>query len=92
MIYIFPKNYEYKEKLFGIISYSTLIIHLIWIFIIYSIVKKANIQIIYKINILTLLEFPLMIYTYLKKEDELAYRIIYILKFIVKKKIYIYKK
>lgn len=68
MIYFFPKNYEYKEKLFGIINYSTVTIHIMWILIIYIILKNINIDLIYKINILTLFEFPLILYTLIKKK------------------------
>lgn len=92
MIYIFPKNYEYKEKIFGIISYSTVIIHSIWIFILYSILKNINIELIYKINILTLFELPLVIYNYLKTDEDLIYKLFYIVKFVMKSKIYIFKK
>ena len=92
MIYIFPKNYEYKEKLFGIINYSTIIIHAIWIFLIYIVLRNVNIELIYKINILTLLEFPLILYSFLKKDEELIYKIIYLLNFIIKRKLYLYLK
>lgn len=92
MIYIFPKNYEYKEKLFGILSYSSVIINIIWIIFIYNMLKNVKIEIIYKINILTILEFPLIIYTYLKREEELMYRLWYIIRFIFKRKLYIFKK
>ena len=30
MKFIFPKNYDFKNKLFGIIDYSTVFINLIW--------------------------------------------------------------
>lgn len=92
MIYSFPKNYEYKEKLFGIINYSTVTIHIMWILIIYIILKNINIDLIYKINILTLFEFPLILYTLIKKEEDLIYKFMYLLNFILKKKLYLYIK
>lgn len=92
MIYFFPRNYEYKEKLFEMISYSTIIIHMIWIFIIYIILKNMNIELIYKINLLTLFEFPLILYTFIRRDEDLIYKLVYLLNFIIKKKLYLYIK
>ena len=35
MKFIFPQNYCFKNKLFGIIDYSTLILNIIWDFSFY---------------------------------------------------------
>ena len=39
MKFIFPKNYNFKNKLFGIIDYSSLFLNFIWIFFIFFIIN-----------------------------------------------------
>ena len=50
MKFIFPQNYRFKNKLFGIIDYSSLILNIIWDIFIYFFInlifKSLNIKII----------------------------------------------
>ena len=39
MKFIFPQNYNFKNKLFGIIDYTNLFLNIIWNFFIYFIIK-----------------------------------------------------
>ena len=49
MKFIFPQNYNFKNKLFGIIDYSSLIFNIIWDLIIFLLInllfKNNNIKI-----------------------------------------------
>ena len=42
MHFIIPKNYKFKNKILGIIDYSTGLINLIWNIIIYIILRTIN--------------------------------------------------
>ena len=47
MKFIFPQNYNFKNKLFGIIDYSSLIFNIIWdliIFLLINLLFKNNKQ------------------------------------------------
>ena len=39
MKFIFPQNYNFKNKLFGIIDYSSLIFNIIWDLIIFLLIN-----------------------------------------------------
>ena len=45
MKFIFPQNYNFKNKLFGIIDYTNLFLNIIWNFFIYFIIKKFILRI-----------------------------------------------
>ena len=44
MNFIFPQNYNFDNKLFGFISYSSLILNLIWACIIFFISRINNLS------------------------------------------------
>ena len=39
MHFIFPQNYNFKNKIFGFIDYTTAIVNVIWYLIIFGILK-----------------------------------------------------
>ena len=45
MKFIFPKNYNFKNKLFGFIDYSTIFINLIWLYPFIVVVKVQKLHI-----------------------------------------------
>ena len=48
MKFIFPQNYNFKNKLFGVIEYSTIFLNLIWdlfVFIFINLFKNLNVKI-----------------------------------------------
>ena len=51
MKFIFPQNYSFKNKLFGFIDYSTLILNIIWDFFIFCILDLFKFSISLKISI-----------------------------------------
>ena len=67
MKFIIPQNYNFKNKIFGIFSYSTAIFDIIYFFILFFILnllfKNWNV----KIFLLISLFFPILIFLYIYK-------------------------
>lgn len=92
MKFIFPKNYRYKNKIFGIIDYSTAIINLIFYVIVYFITNFIFKQISMKIFVFVLVCFPCFLLSIVGSERENVFFVIkYVLKYIKSKKLYLYK-
>ena len=92
MKFIFPQNYNFKNKLFGVIEYSTIILNLIWdlfIFIFINFFNNLNI----KIFLFFIFCFPLFLFSITVFNGEsIIYVIRYIFNFLIKQKIYLFKK
>lgn len=93
MKFIIPQNYKFKNKILGIIDYPTAIFNLLWNFIIYIILKNIHINISMRICIFSSLSFPILLLTIIGFNNESPiYTAKYILNFLVKPKIYLFKK
>lgn len=91
MKFIFPQNYNFKSKLFGFIDYSSLIFNILFDGFILIILNLFSIDILIKICIFLILCFPLFLFTFIGINNEnIIYFLKYIIKFIIKKKIYLY--
>lgn len=91
--FIFPQNYKYKNKLFGIIDYQSLIFNIIWDFIIFLLSSLFSFSITMKVILFSILCLPILIITIIGfNHENIIYAIIYIIRFYRKNKIYIYKK
>lgn len=93
MNFIFPSNYAFKNKLFGIIDYTTAIVNLIWYIFIFCLVnlffQNNNIKIFIFISSC----FPVFLFSILGFKNENIINILtYIIKFYKNKTIYFYKK
>lgn len=92
MKFIFPQNYNFKSKLFGIIDYSTIFLNLFWdlfVFIFINFFNNLNI----KIFLFFVLCFPLLLFSFSGFNGEnIIYVIIYIFKFLLKPKLLLFKK
>ena len=93
MKFIFPQNYDFKSKVFGIIHYSTLIFNIVWYIIIFFIlnllINNWNIKIFFLIS----LSFPVTIFSIAGINGEPFINVLeYSLKYLVKPKLYLYKK
>lgn len=92
MKFIFPRNYKYKNKLFGIVDYGTAIINLIFYIIIYFIINLFFVKIKIKIFLFVLICFPFFLLSIINNENESIFSIIkYFIKYLKSKKIYLYK-
>ena len=92
MKFIFPQNYKYKNKIFGLIDYSTAIINLIFYIIIYFFTNLIFKQIKIKIFVFVLICFPCFLLSIINNNNENIFSIIkYLIKYIKSKKIILYK-
>ena len=93
MKFIIPQNYNFKNKIFGIIDYSTAFFNIFWYLIIFIILnilfKDWNI----KIFLLISLCFPITLFSILGFNNEpIVYVFKYVIKYIFRSKLYLYKK
>lgn len=93
MKFIFPQNYNFKNKFLGIIDYSTLFINIIFYLFIFIICNLFFKNINIKIFIFISTCFPLFILSITGLNNENIFLvIIYIIKFLKNRKIYLYNK
>lgn len=93
MKFIIPQNYNFRNKLLGILDYSTVIFITIWCSTIFGIlhflIKNWNIKIFLFIS----LSFPIILFSIVGMNGEpIIYIIKYLLKYIFRPKLYLYKK
>ena len=93
MKFIIPQNYDFKNKVFGIIPYSTLIFNVIWYILVFSIlhlfINNWNI----KIFLLISLAFPMTLFSIIGVNGEsFVFILEYLLKYLIRPKLYLFKK
>ena len=93
MKFIIPQNYNFKNKILGIIDYSTAFLNIFWYIIIFILlnilVKDLNI----KIFLLISLCFPITLFSIVGFNGEpIVYVLKYVIKFMIRPKLYLYKK
>ena len=92
-MFIIPQNYNFKNKLFGFIPYSSLIINLIIFIVIYFIINLFVLNINLKIFILISFCFPILLFSIFGINNEpLIYVLFYLLKYLLSSKLYLFKK
>lgn len=93
MKFIFPKNYDFKIKLFGIFDYFTIIINIIFDLFVFSLCNLLFNNINIKIFIFVSLCFPLFLLSIFGLNSENIFLVlIYILKYFFRPKLYLYNK
>lgn len=93
MNFIFPSNYAFKNKLFGIIDYSTAIINLIWYIFIFCLLNILLTDLNIKIILFIILCLPFLIFSIINnKKENIILVIFYIIKFFKNSRIYFYSK
>lgn len=93
MNFIIPQNYKFKNKILGLIDYPTAIFNIIWNVIIYFFLRNFQLNISIKIFIFTFLSFPVLLITIIGFNNESPiYTFRYIIKFLFKQKVYMFKK
>lgn len=93
MKFIIPQNYNFKNKIFGIIEYSTAFLNIFWYTIIFILInlffKSWNI----KIFLLITFCFPITLFSIVGFNGEsVVYVFQYIVKYLLHPKLYLYKK
>lgn len=91
--FIFPQNYNFKPKLFGIIDYSSAIFCVIWCILILFIFNLIfdNLQLIVSFSIIAIL--PVLIFCFVGFNGENIGNVIkYIFFYLTRPKIYVFNK
>ena len=93
MKFIFPQNYNFNSKIFGLIEYTAAILDLIWggfiILIIHIFIKSLSI----KIFCFIVFFLPVLIFSIVGVQGEsLIYFLTYMIKYIFKQKLFLYDK
>ncbi len=92
MNYIFPSNYNFKSKLFGIFDYPTVIFNIIYFLFVFLIFNSIFKQINIKIILITIFYFPIFLFSIIGfNHENILYTLYYIIKYLIKPKIYLYK-
>ena len=93
MHFVFPKNYNFKPKLFGFIEYTTAILDAIIGFLIYTFVNFVFTNVNIKIYVFISLFLPILLISILGINKESFLTVFrYIFKFIKNQNIYLYTK
>lgn len=93
MKFIFPQNYHFKNKLLGIIDYSTLLFNIIWDLFVFSFINLFFQNTTIKIFIFIIFCFPLLLFSIVGfNHENIFYIIIYLIKYIQNPKLYFYNK
>lgn len=93
MKFIFPQNYNFDNKLFGFIDYTTLILNIVWGIFIYFIVNILFNNITLRFSIFIVLFLPMFLFSIIGFNHE---KIIYIIKYLYiyysNPRVYLYRK
>lgn len=93
MKFVIPQNYNLKNKFLGFLNYSTIAVNLIWIFLVFNILKLFSLSLHIQISVTIILGLPLVLFSILGVNNESIFQIIlYLLKYFLKTKIYIFYK
>lgn len=93
MKFIFPQNYNFNNKLFGVIDYRTAIFNIVWMLFIFLLVNLFFSSITIKIFFGIIFCFPILLLSIVGFNGEnIVYVFSYILKYLFKQKIYFYNK
>ena len=93
MKFIFPKNYDFKSKLFGVFDYFTIIIDIIYSLFVFSVCNLIFYDIYIKLFIIISLCFPIILLSIFGLNNENVFLVLlYILKYFLRPKLYLYNK
>lgn len=91
--FIFPQNYSFQSKLFGMVNYSTAIFCIVTIILIFFIFKLIfrSLKLIISLSIIFI--FPIILFCFIGFNGEnILSAIKYILIYIISPKIYVFNK
>lgn len=93
MKFIFPQNYNLKNKFLGFLDYSTLLVNLIWIYFIFNLSSIFSLSLYMRLSIVIIFCLPLILFSIVGMNNEnILQVIIYLIKYILKPKLYIFYK
>ena len=90
--FIFPQNYNFKNKLFGFFDYSTVFFDLFFIAVVFSIVNLIFSDINVKIFLIISICFPVIIFSVVGfNQENILYVFRYFISFLKNRKLLLYK-
>ncbi len=93
MKFIFPKNFNFKNKLFGIIDYNIVLFNILWYVLILIILNIIFNDLQLKIFLFIIFCFPFFLVSITGLNGEnILYVFLYLYKFCIKQKLYLYSK
>lgn len=93
MKFIFPQNYNFKNKLFGFIDYSTLFFNILYAASVFCLLDIILNNFSIKISLFTVFYFPLLIFSITGfNHENIIYVLLYLIKFFKNRTIYFYSK
>lgn len=93
MKFIFPQNYSFKNKLFGVIDYTTLILNIFWSLFIFCFINLFFHNLNMKIFIFIIFCLPVFLFSIIGfNHENILYIFIYIFKYLKSSKLYLYNK
>ena len=93
MKFIFPQNYHFKNKILGIIDYTTAFVNLVWYVFVLILVNLIFDSINVKVFVFISLCFPLFLFSFSGFHGENIITVLsYLFKFIIKQKLYFFSK
>ena len=93
MKFIFPKNFDFKNKLFGVIDYSTVFMNIFWIAFVFIFLSIFFQNFTVKLFLLILICFPFLLFSISGFNGEnFLYVFEYIISFLIKQKLFFYLK
>lgn len=93
MKFIFPQNYNFKNKFLGVIDYSTLLLNIIWDLFIFACINLVFQDTTIKIFIFIVACLPILLFSIIGfNHENIIYIIIYLIKYLKNNKLYLYKK
>lgn len=93
MKFIFPQNYKFNTKLFGILDAQTAVVTAIWAGIMYLVVNFIFKSLYIKIFLFIVTVFPIVIFSIVGVNGEnIINVVIYMSKSIIKRKLLFYNK
>ena len=93
MKFIFPQNYHFKNKILGIIDYTTAFVNLVWYVFVFILVNLIFNSINAKVFVFISLCFPLFLFSFSGFHGENIITVFsYLFKFIFRQKLYFYGK
>lgn len=92
MKFIFPQNYNFNHKLFGMFDTSTIIANAIWALFVFCFLNLVFSSLNIKIFLFIILVFPFLLFSIIGfNHENILYVFYYVLKYIKNPKIYLYK-
>ncbi len=93
MKFIIPQNYNLKNKFLGVLDYPTILINLVWIYLVFNISHIFSTSLYVQLSFVIILCLPLILFSILGVNNEnISQIIIYLVKYILKPKLYIFYK